>query len=493
MTTTTSEAAATPAPQQRHQLQREAIGWAGIVFFVVAAAGPLAATIGASPVAFMSNGVGTPGAYALAALTLLVFSVGFAAMSRHVSSAGGFAVVVSRAFGERAGAAAAFMALLSYNGMLLGLYGVFGFFAHDIVADLFGLDLSWQVWSAIAIVLVGVLGYRDVNLSARVLGALMLCEVAILLVFDLVVLADGGASGWTAAPFAPSNIFSGAAGIAFLFAFASFVGFEATTIYGEEARDPKRSVPRATYAAVLLIGLFYVLNTYAITVAYGPDAVGEAAANDPGGLVFAMSTQYVGGWATDIMQVLLITSFFAVVLAFHNTLARYLFALGRARLLPGALGRTHDRHQAPHAASIAQSAISVVVVGIFIAAGADPFTQLYSWLTGLGTVGVLALQAIASLAVIGFFRRTKAERSPWVTIVAPLLGAAGLITGVVLALRNFDVLTGATSGAVTLLPWLLPIAAVVGLVVAVLRPRGATTLDGGFAQAQAQAGRRAEA
>jgi amino acid transporter len=453
---------------------------AGIVFFVASAAGPMSATIGASPVAFLSNGVGAPGAYAIAALVLLVFSVGFAAMSRHVTSAGGFAVLIARGFGERMGFAGASVALLAYNCMLMGLYGALGFFASTTVGELFGLSMSWQVWTFLAIAFVAVLGYSDINLSARVLGALMLCEVAMLALFDVVVLGGGGESGWTAPPFEPSKIFAGTAGVAFLFAFASFVGFEATTIYGEEARDPRRTVSRATYAAVALIGGFYVLNTYAIVVAYGPGTVGEAAAADPAGLVFAMTTQYLGTWATDIMQVLLVTSFFAVVLAFHNTLSRYMFALGRAGLLPLALGRSHHKHQAPHIASVVQTLLAILIVGVFAIAGADPYLELFSWLVGLGTVGVLVLQASASLAVVGFFQRTKVERNPVVTVVAPLLGAAGLIAAVILALRNFDVLTGETSGVVPLLPWLLPVAALIGILVGTVRTRSGMALDAAF-------------
>jgi amino acid transporter len=274
-------------------------------------------------------------------------------------------------------------------------------------------------------------------------------------------------------------------GVAFLFAFGSFVGFEATTIYGEEARDPRRTVARATYAAVLLIGVFYVLNTFSITVAYGPDAIAEAAAKDPGGLFFAAGAKFVGSGFSDIMQVLLITSMFAVLLAFHNTLSRYMFAVGRAGLLPAALGRTHERHRAPHVASVAQSVLSIVVVGAFMIAGADPFAELYSWLVGLGTVGVLCLQAVASVAVIGFFRRTRLERNPWTTLIAPVLGTAGLVTAVVLSLRNFDVLTGRTTGLVPLLPWLLPIAALVGLAVGVARSRRGASLERGFEEAPA--------
>lgn len=475
-------AGASAGPHGGDRLRKDAVGVAGIVFFVAAAAGPMAATVGASPLTFVANGIGTPGAYALAALVLLVFSVGFAAMARYVSSAGGFAVIVSRGLGRRGGYVAAALALLSYNAVLLGIYGLFAFFANSIFKDLIGLDLPWQAWAAIAAVLVAVLGYRDVNLSAKVLGALMVCEVLILLIFSLVVLFQGGASGLTGSAFNPSKIFSGSAGLAFLFAFSSFIGFEATTIYGEEARDRDRTVPRATYVAVLLIGGFYVLSTYAIAAAYGEGQIVSAAKDHPGDFVFTASTRYLGGWSADVMKVLLVTSLFAVLLALHNTVSRYLFALGRGGFLPGALGRTHRKHESPHLGSVVETGVTVLVVGVFMLAGADPFAALYSWLVGLGTVGILSLQALASFAVIGFFRRTRVDRRLWQTTLAPVIGAAGLIVAIVLAVRNFDVLTGVSSGPVTLLPWTLVVMAIVGLVVGEIRSRQGASLEDGFTE-----------
>jgi amino acid transporter len=462
------------------RLRSNALGVSAIVFFVVAMAGPLAATLGASPVAFANIGAGTPGAFLGAAIVLLLFAVGFAAMSVHVTSAGGFAVYVSRALGQRAGIATAGVALVAYNGMLLGLYALIGFFAESIIDDEFGLHLPWQAWTLIIIGLVAVLGYRDVNLSAKVLGGLMLLEVLILLIFDVAVIGSGGADGLSLAPFAPGNVFDGAYGVAFLFAFASFVGFEATAIYGEEARTPKRTIPRATYAAVILIGLFYVAATYSITMAVGSDRVAEAAGRNAGTFIFDANTEFVGGWSTHAMNVLTVTSFFAVVLAFHNTLARYLYSLGRGGVLPPLLGRTHATHRSPHTASILQSAGAFVVLGVFMLAGADPFGQIYAWLVGVGTVGVLVLQATVALVVVVFFRRTRLDRRVWHTIVAPLLGAAGLIYAIVMAISNWDVLTGATSGIVAHLYWLIPIGAVLGAVVGVWRTREGADLERGF-------------
>src|SRR5262249_42195202 len=152
----------------------------------------------------------------------------------------------ARAFGPRFGAATAFLAVLSYNGFLVGVYGFFGFLAQPLFAEHLAIDQPWWVWSFGTIALAGLLGYRDVHLSARVLGVLLIAEILIVLIMDFGIVFTGGESGLSLAAFEPSKVFAGAAGLVILFAFASFVGFEGTTIYGEEAKDRLRTVPRAT-------------------------------------------------------------------------------------------------------------------------------------------------------------------------------------------------------------------------------------------------------
>lgn len=445
-------------------LKRNAVGVPGIVFFVVAAAAPLAAALGASPVAFMSLGVGAPGAYVIAGTVLILFAIGYAAMSRFVTSSAGFAAYLEMGFGRVAGFAGAALALLAYTCMLMALYGVLGFFTSAIIADLTGLELDWKIWALIAWAGVAVLGYLEINLSAKVLGVLMIGEVLILLIFDAAVLGQGGATGINFQAFQPSNVFTDGLGVALLFAASCFVGFEATAIYGEEAKDPKRTVPRATYAAVALIAVFYALSTWAIGLAHGGGTVQQAAAADPGNLVFAVNTQYVGQWSTVVMNVLLVTSSFAVLVAFHNTLSRYVFALGRSGVLPQALGRTHPRWQSPHKASMVITVVTIIVVGAFMLAGADPYAQLYAWLIGLGTLGILVMQAATSIAVLAFFlRKKRTEFRLWSGGIAPVLGGIGLAGAAYLAIQNWNLLTGATSGFPILLPWLIVLAIIVGV------------------------------
>jgi amino acid transporter len=453
-------------------LERNALSTAGIVFLVLAAVTPMAAVVGVVPLGvLLGNGAGFPGAYVIAGVVLLLFAVGFAAMSHHVTNAGAFYAYIARGIGRPAGAAAAGVAVIAYNAIMISVVGGFGFFAHAIIADELGITLSWEVWVAVLLAIVAVFGTRQVDISAKVLGVALVCEMLILVILDVAILADRGLSAFSLHSFAPRTVFSGAPGVALLYAFYTFIGFESTALFGEEARDPKRSIPRATFIAVSVIAVFYTLTSWTLVSAYGGSGVQSVAAKDPGNFVFAASTEFVGAASTHAMHLLVVTSLFAAVLALHNATSRYLFALGREGLLPRALGHTHPRHRSPYIASRVQIAIAAVVVAGFAIGGADPYLLLGTSMGGLGTLGIVALQAAAAVAVIGYFRRRRDPRM-WTTVIAPVAGAAGLITACVLIVHNYSALTGKRSGAVNQLPWLLLGAAVIGFAYALwLRDR----------------------
>ncbi|MCG5119362.1 amino acid transporter [Streptomyces sp. CZ24] len=193
-------------------------------------------------------------------------------------------------------------------------------------------------------------------------------------------------------------------------AFAAFTGFESTAIYRREARDPHRTIPRATFIAVAFLGLFYAFIVWTVIQAYGSDKVVQAATDDAGGLFFAAITTYVGAWAADLMHVLIVSSVVASLLAFHNAINRYTLSLTEEGLLPPVLGRIHPRHRSPYLAGAAQTAVGAVVVAGFALAGADPYTQLLLWVNTPGMIGLMALQLLVAAAVLCYFRRVRHGR-----------------------------------------------------------------------------------
>lgn len=435
---------------------RRALGTPKIVFLVVAAAAPLVAMAGTVPLSIgVGNGPGIPGAYLVATVTLLLFSVGYAAMSRHITRGGGFYTYIARGLGRPPAAAGAVFALVAYNGLVAALAGGIGYF----LADGLGLPVPWWVLSLVGVAIMGVLGYRNIDLSAKILAVLMVCEIGVLLVFDAAVIAARGADAFTLTSFAPSTVLSGAPGVAFMFAFGSFAGFEAAALYAEETPDPARTVPRATYAAVLVIGVFYLFTSWMMVGAVGASHVRAAAAKDSGTFFLNLSADRLGDAASSVFGLLIITSVFASLLSAHNASSRYLFSLGRDRLLPAALGRVHARHASPSTASLVQTAFTVVVVAAFAIGGLDPYRQLVTIMSGLSTLGIILLQTFASVAIVVYFRR-RGDRRYARTLVAPVLGCLGMLTATVLLLANFSTLADTHAVFINALPYVVLVVAV---------------------------------
>lgn len=437
----------------QRRLARNSIGLTHIVFFVVAAAAPMAAVVGATPPAFaLGNGTGVPGAFLLAGALYLLFSVGFTAMSRYVGGAGAFYSYISRGLGHVTGIAAALLALLAYFTIQLGVYGLAGVYISAAATSL-GVTMPWWIWAFAVLAVVVFFGRRNIAISGRILGICMIAEMIILLLLDLAVISHGGGpEGLTLAGFEPSQIFSPGLGVTMVFVLGSYVGFEATAIFGEEAHTPERTIPLATYVAVGLITVFYAFSSWAILQYYGPSNVRDAANANLDGFYFAAAQNLLGTWSVTVMNILLITSIFACVLSFHNTLNRYFYTLGREGLAWRKLGHVHETHGSPHVAGIVQTVLVVLCLGAFAISGADPYTVLFSWMVAIAVLCLVAVQILVSIAVMAFFWRKPNPHSRFTTLIAPFLSMLGLIAAFALISSNMALMTGSENPLVMRFP-----------------------------------------
>ena len=452
-----------------NQLRRNSLGLIAVTFMVISAAAPLTGVAGAMPLAFLlGNGTGIPLTFILLTLVMLAFAAGYVAMSRHVTNAGAFYAYAAQGLGGHAGGAVAMTALVAYNAMQFGLVGLLGGIAASVFAPM-GIDLAWWVWSLIAIALVGFLGYRQVDLSAKVLIVLVALEYLVVFVVDFAIIGAGGAEGLAVNIFDLSAFSSGSLTAALLFCLGSFIGIEATTIYGEEARDPAKTIPRATYLAVLLIGLFFVFTTWLMIAGTGAANLVPTLGGleDPTAYFFILSEQYAGANVAMIAGILLVSSLFAALSAFHNYIARYSYVAGREGLLPAVFGRTHDAHQSPHIGSVVQTIGALIVLAIFAGLGLDPILHMFTWISQIGTLGVLGMMAVTSLSVIAYFRRSAAEVSPLSSLILPAISGVIMAALFVYIYLNFGDLTGTTGGALGwILPALIPAGAIIGWLMA---------------------------
>ncbi|GGX10367.1 APC family permease [Streptomyces lomondensis] len=455
---------------QERALRADRLGTGGLLLSVLAATAPLMVVAGVMPTTFAVMGiVGQPLLFVVLGVVLALFSVGYAEMSRHVHNAGAFYAYISRGLGGTAGAGAALVALVAYNALQIGIYGIFGFEVSGLLATYAEVEVAWWIPALVAALAVGLLGWLKIDVNARVLGVLLVIEVLLVVIFDVAVLADPGKEGLSLHAFNPDTLTGAGVGTALCFCIAAFLGFEQAPVYAEETSRPHVLVPRVMFLAVGGVAVFFALSSWALTVATGPAAIVGTAQEQSAGLLFSLTESRLGGTFTDVLHVLFVTGMFAALLSFHNVVARYAFAMGREGLLPAAFGRTSGTSGAPGTGSLLQTVVAVVVVIGFAVADdkpvgdpTAPVLHLFTWFGNIGALGVIVLMAAASLSVVVFFaRRGAAGAQAWRLVTSALAGLALLVIAGY-TVKDFEVLVGA--GPDSSLSWVLP--GIIGLALA---------------------------
>ncbi len=474
-------------------LRKHAVGLPGVLFLTVTGSAPISAMLFNTPLAVgFGNGLGVPAAFMFATIVLTIFSVGYVAMSRKVTTAGGFYSYISHGLGRELGLGSGFAAVIAYSVFEASLAGGFAFFLQIKLAQIgqstgagwLG-QIQWPWLALFMVVLISAITYFDIRLTARLLGIFLVGEILFLLIFDVAMIVRGAttASAFSVDSLNPVKAFQGFAAVGSLaagipaiglfFAFWSWVGFEMAPNYGEESRDPKRIVPMAMYISVVGLGIFYTITSWAPFAGYKTlnDAI-TAAQTNAGAYYIGPAQQYIALGVDQALSILIITGSFACGMAFHNTACRYFYSLGREQVLPTALGRTHPRYKSPHIASITQTVIAVAIIVLFaIFAGRDNPTQqayvdLYGLMAIMGVIVILAVQALVSVAILLYFwQHHGSDVHWWSTVLAPIISFLGQAFVLYLLFTNIDFVSGGLGFA----RWLGPIDLaifVVGLVLA---------------------------
>jgi amino acid transporter len=421
-----------------------------VVFFVVAAAAPLGFAVGSTPWAVGRGGIGTAFMFLFVGALLAIFASGFTAMSRFVPNAGAFFSYITVGLGRPLGLGIAVVATFGYALVTIGSYGAFSVFASQATA-LMGVDTSWQIWALAAVVFCGILGVLNVDMNLRVLGVMLMGELAVLTVLSTFIIVAGGAQGLSLAALRPDSIDLRGIGIVFLIVFAAFTGFEATVLFREEVREPKTTIRRATYISIVLIALFQAFVCWSVIQAFGDQAV-KVALQTPTQMYALAAVRYGGPMFARIVAVLVVTSWLASLIAFHNVTARYLFLLARDRAIPRAFDRRSARTGAPWVASVATSVVSALCVWGCSILKLDPYADLFILSSVPVALAVPSMECLTALSILIFFWNDKRGESAFATVISPAVSALVLAFVVFLSLQNMRFYTGHDGP----LNWLLP-------------------------------------
>ena len=511
MTTNTTPEGPTALPGD-HQLNEKeharlatgAVGLIGVLFMAVANAAPITAMSFNVPIAIgYGNGIAAPAGFLFATIVLTIFAVGYVAMSKHITTTGAFYGFISQGAGVVTGMVAGLLATVCYVIFEASLLGGFAYFAQQYVLAPLNININWLPIACVAAIVIAMLGYFKITLAASVLSVTLVCELVLLLALGISVLFKGGPDGYLVSQTLPpqqafqdlqagafgSSVAAGAAAIGIFFAFWSWVGFETTAVYGEESKEPKKVVPRATMIAVIGLGLFYTFLSWAVVVGNGAkEVVTTAAGANPVDIWLNLTAANLGGVAENIWKILVVVGSFACALAFHNAAPRYIYAMGRESASPfvrRTIGSVNAKHGSPATAGILQTIITLAILILFFAftnvqvpdANGNPvptpdlvpYVNVYGLLAVIGTAMILIVQTLTCVAVIGYFWVQKKHKGNVITtLICPIVGGVGMMYALYLLWTNraFAGGLGSDNLVYTAMPYEILAIVIIGLVYA---------------------------
>jgi amino acid transporter len=403
------------------RLREHSIGLPQVLFQSITHMAPAAAVAYSIYISVPDAKQALPLSVLLALVACLCAATAIGQLAKHYPSAGGLYTYAGKSLGPWAGFLVAFLFIGFQPLVAPFLYLEFGWAMHDVFNTSVGWHWSgqWVVWVLLMAAIVFLLTYRDIRLSTTagvILGAF---EIGIFGALAIWILFSKSGD-LNMQPFNPDHAQGGWSGVfkGMIFAILAFIGFEASAPLGEEAKNPRRTVPRAVIGSAVAIGLFYVLCAYSWVFGAGFDNfVAQATGPDPWrnlGQVF-----WGTGWV--IVFLAICNSIAANSNAAVNAATRVFYSLARNRLAPPALGRTHPQFKTPNVAIIWMT-IFAVVLSLLVG---------WKWNPGVG-FGVIATAAVPlvilvyMLVCVGcmwlYLRERRPELNPLLHIVLPIGG-----------------------------------------------------------------------
>ncbi|GAB0115813.1 APC family permease [Acidisoma sp. C75] len=399
------------------RLHRNALGLPQIVASTLANIAPAVSFYFGFGVIVGGAGVAAPLTIIVAMLCILFLSNTLAEFSKYRPSTGSFVTFIGMGFGPVAGAAASLFTVVGYAIAAAAIVAISGGWMQDTLKLFFGINIPWQLLATAATLICGWLVVRGVQISTRWAAVFFYFELALLLVGATVMLIVSHGS-LSLAPFSPSHLSGGLAGIGLGFPLAvyAFVGWENSATLAEETENPRRNIPRALLIGTVAIGLVYIYLAYATETAFKNDV--HAISNST--IPFIDALKKTAGGIVFVAYLAGVTSVFSCLLGLTNSQARILFSAGRESLLPVFFGKIHPAHKTPHVAMwIYILTALVITLACWNLSPLDIFAD-----TGtLGTIPIIIVYLVTNIALpVYILRFHRKDFDPLRHAIIPALG-----------------------------------------------------------------------
>ncbi|WP_336209068.1 amino acid permease [Nonomuraea sp. LPB2021202275-12-8] len=363
-------------------------------------------------------------AFVLAAITALFSALSYAELAGTIPVSGSSYSYAYATMGEIVAWICGWCLMLEYAVSVAAVSVGWGEYLNAFLESLFGWSLPdaitrspgqdggvVNVTAILIVVLATWLLLRGASESASANAVFVLIKIAVLVFFCAVAFAGFSAGNFS--PFAPMGVAGVTAAASQVF--FSYIGFDAASTAGEEAKNPRRDLPLAIILSLGIVTLLYVLVALSAIGAmpwtdFDPDST-EASLS----LIADVATG--GTWAGLIVSFGAVIAIASVVLTVMYGQTRILFAMSRDGLIPRIFQRVNPRRQVPVANTL------IVTAFISVLAGLIPLGQLAE-ATSIGTLFAFAIVNVGVLILR--YRRPDLPRS-FRTPLFPLTPVLGTI------------------------------------------------------------------
>lgn len=409
----------TPAIAEAPRLQQGALNLLDIATSTMANIAPAMSFFFSSALIAVAAGIASPLTIIVAAIAIALLGNTLAEFSRSIPSTGSFITFIGKTFGPVLAVTTTIAVSIGYILAMSSVIDISGGWTQIILQHYFGLNIPWQILTLIFVIIVFLLMVRGVHLSTQWAGIFFALEMVVLLLVSIAVLATH-ASHLSLAPFNPGNITGGLAGLGLGFPIAvyMFIGWENSASLAEETNNPRRNVPRAIYASILLMGLSYLLFMYATVVAFNYN-VNTLSNAQP--VPFIAAAQGISGLLAALAYIAGFTSTLGAMIAGSNSQSRLIFNAAREGLLPSWMAKVHSQRRTPWVSFLVFFGIGLAIVYIF-GWTVDPVT-FFGDIATLGTILVALTYLVSNLALPVYYRRYHPQQFSVVRhLILPILG-----------------------------------------------------------------------
>src|ERR1700730_13731163 len=412
-------------------LRAGAIGLTGAVMQNVTHIAPAIAAFFFTATIVSFAGGHAPLAYLLGVLVVLALGMCLVQLAKRFPSAGGYFTYVSRTVGARAGFLTGWMFVL-YSPIVPGpILAYFGFILEGELKSNYGWDwFHWWMFVIVGIPAVSALAYLGIKLSVRTIVVVGALEFLIVLFLGLFGLLNPGPGGFTLRSFdytfnpgsiATASVFA----LAVVFTVQGLTGWEAAVPLAEETENPRRNIPRATMASIVIIGLMLILVIWGQIIGWGNDNLANLPSSPELPTLVIAHRVWGGLWFLALLA--MFTSVIGASLACQNVATRMWFGMGRAGALPSAFARVHPTRKTPTTAITAQFIVSLAL-GLLVPQWIGPANAFILTVGDMLVIGVIFVYIMANLGVILYFWRRRRDEFNWILhFVFPIGTSAVLI------------------------------------------------------------------